>query len=322
MAVEMIGDSGMEYQLKQTYDHRLLMRATKDLVYNRYAEKKPIPKRGGKSIEFRRLEKLTMTNGSYTLTEGTYPAETQATYSKVECTISQYGQWSKISDVLNFQGFDPVIADFVDLYGDAMGEGLDNIPRDALSSCTTIQYADSATVVGTSGAGAVGSGNFMDAAELLEARRTLRRNGAKPAEDGKFVCFLHPDNTKDLYEDSDILEAFKDAAPRDSKNPIFTGVLGDWMGMRFVETNNLRIRSSYGMSGADVYECHVFGKGAYGTSDLSAMAARTIIHPASIAGGPLEQYSTVGWKAALGACLLNNDFIVQINCGSSRSLSA
>lgn len=321
MATELIGVEGMTPELKQTYDRRLLMRLQRDIVFLQYGEKRPIPARGGKSIEFRRMEKITVTGGSYTLTEGTNPTETSSTITSVACTISQYGQFTKISDLLETQGFDPVVAEYVDAYGEAMAEGLDIVVRDTLSAATNIQYADTATVVGTSGAGAVGSGNYFDAAEVREAVRTLRRNGARKINN-RYLCFLHPDNTKDLFEDPDIVDSFQQAAARGPDNPMFSGVLGDWAGVRFVETNNLRIRSSYGMSGADVYEVYVFGQQYYGVSDLSANAARTIIHSKELEGGPLEMYSTVGWKAALAACILNQNFGVLINCASSRSNSA
>ena len=321
MAIELIGAAGMTVELKQTYDRRLLMRAVTDTIFYREAPaKKPIPARGGKSIEFRRFEKITVTAGSYTLTEGTAPTETQATVSNVTATISQYGQFSKISDLLEVQGFDPVIAEYVDLYGDAMGRGIDVVVRDGLSSATTLQYAGASVRVGTSGTGAVGSGNYMSAAEILEFRRTLRRNGAKPIN-GYYKLLIHPDNTKDLFEDPDITDSFLHAADKGGANPMFTGVLGRWMGVEFIETNNLRVRSSYGMSGADVYECIMFGQEFYGITELSAMQARTIIHPRGTGGhtDPLEQYSTIGWKAALATVLLNNDFGGIIYCASSRS---
>jgi len=324
MAIEMIGAAGMEYELKQFYDRKLLSVAELATVFMQYGTKRPIPARGGKSIEFRRFEKITITAGSYTLTEGTPPTETQATISHVTATISQYGQFSKISDVLDTQGFDPVIAEFTEKYGIAMGEGLDVVVRNALSSATTIQYADAATVVGTSGAGAVGSGNYLDAAELLELRRTLKRNGARNYTDGKYVCFVHPDNSKDLFEDPDIADAFQYAAARGPNNPLFTGELGTWMGIKFIETNNLRVRSSYGMSGADIYEVIMCGAEAYGLTELTALSARTIIHPRGTGGhtDPLEQFSTVGWKAALAVSILNNDFMGLINCASSRTPAA
>lgn len=316
MAVEMLGAAGMTNEMKQFYDRKLLTVAEVDLVYMKYGVKRPIPARGGKSIEFRRFEKIDATVGSYTLTEGTMPTETQATVGNVAATISQYGAFIKVSDLLETQAFDPVIAEFTQAFGLQMSEVLDGTVRNALSSATTVQYADSAARVGTSGTGAVGSGQYLTAAELMEFKRTLRRNGARTVN-GAYVCLIHPDNTKDLMEDPDIRDDFRwtDGAA------IKEGKIGRWMGIDFVETNNLRIRSSYGMSGADVYEVVMFGQEFYGITELSALSARMIVHPRGSGGhtDPLEQYSTVGWKAALAARILNDNFGGIIYCASSRS---
>ncbi len=324
MAMELLGGGGMANTMKQFYDKKLLSVAQLDTIYMNYGVKKPIPAKGGKSIEFRRFEKITVTAGSYTLTEGTPPTETQATISAVSATISQYGMFAKISDVLETQAYDPLIAEYTEKFGMAAAEGCDIVVRNVLSGATTIQYADAAVRVGTSGVGAVGSGNYLDAAELLEMKRTLRRAGARPYAGQDFVCLIHPDNTKDLFEDPDIVDSFQYAAERGEANPLFSGVIGRWMGVKFVETNNLRVRSSYGMSGADVYEVLMFGDEFFGVTELSAQAMRTIIHPRGTGGhtDPLEQYSTIGWKAALAAVILNNSFGGLINCASSRSNAA
>lgn len=320
MAVELIGVGGMSYELKQTYDRMLLPRKDVDFVYLRFGDSKPIPSRGGKSIEFRRFEKITITADAYTLTEGTMPSETQATVSKVTCTISQYGQWSKVSDILELQAFDPVIAEYATLYKEAMSEGLDVVVRNALSSATTLQYAAAATSVGTSVSPAVGSGSYLTVAEIREFKRTLRRNGAKQP----YTLILHPDNTKDLREDPEYADALVYAGARGDANPFFAGNLPPVEGVQLVETNNLRIRTSYGMSGADVYEIVMFGKGFYGVSELDSQQAQLIIHPRGTGGhtDPLEQYSTIGWKAALAGVILNNDFGGIIYCASSRTNAA
>lgn len=324
MAMELLGTAGMTAEMKQFYDRKLLSVALKNLVFHKYGEKRPIPPGGGKSIEFRRFEKITVTAGSYTLTEGTPPTVTQATISTVTATISQYGQYAQISDVLETQAFDPILSEYAEKFGIAMAEGVDTVVRDIVDATTTIQYADSATVTGTSGAGAVGSGNYLDAAEILEMRRTLRRADALPVEDNKFILFIHPDNTKDLFEDPDIVNSFQHAQIRGDNNPMFTGVLGDWMGVRFVESSNLSILASNGMSGADIYEVVMIGREAYAVTELSALQSRMIIHPRGTGGhtDPLEQYSTVGWKAALTAVILNQNFLGAIRCASSRSNSA
>jgi len=312
-------------ELKQTYDRILLSVAEKDTVFMKYGTKKPIPARGGKSIEFRRFEKFILPTGSFILTEGSPPAVTNATISTVAVTISQYGQWSQITDVLEVQSYDPLIAEYAEKYGIAMAEALDEICYEEFSNCTNTQYADAGTAVATGGgATTVGSGMYLDAAEINEMKRTLRRAGARTVADGKYICFVHPDNTKDLFEDPDIVDAFQYAMPRGGENPMFSGVLGDRMGVRFVETNNLRVRTSYGLSGADIYEVIMIGAEAYGVTELSAMSARTIIHPKGTGGhtDPLEQYSTVGCKAALGVKILNNEFMGLIYVNSSKATAA
>lgn len=319
MTVERLGVNGMTVEMKQFYDRKLLSVALTDLVFMQYGVKRPIPANAGKSIEFRRFEKIDATVGSYTLTEGTMPLETQATVSNVAATISQYGAFSKISDLLETQGYDPVIAEFSEKFGIQMRELLDGTVRNGLSSATTLQYADIAIQVGTSGTGAVGSGQYLTAAELLEFKRTLRRNGARPIN-GAYPVFIHPDNTKDLMEDPDIRTDLRYGDPQAIKN----GAMARWMGLDFIETNNLRVRSSYGMSGADIYEVIMCGQEFYAVTDLSALSAKMVVHPRGTGGhtDPLEQYSTVGWKAALATAILNNNFGGIIYVASSRSNSA
>lgn len=306
----------MTAELKQTYDRILLSVAEKSLVAANYGVKKSIPPRGGKSIEFRRFEKIAV--GTHVLTEGTPPTETQATISSVSCTISQYGAYSKVSDILETQAFDPIIEEFAKKFGIHMAEVLDQVVMDVIAAGTNVQYASTATA-----RDGVGSGMFLNSAELTEAKRTLERNDCKPVGD-RYICFIHPDNEKDLYDDADIVNAFQYAAPRDPRNPLFTGVLGDWMGIRFVKTTNLKVYSSLGLSGADVYGVLLFGDEAYAVTELDAMQARTIIHPRGAGGhtDPLEQYSTVGWKAALAACILNQNWLVRIECNSSYKTAA
>ena len=96
------------------------------------------------------------------------------------------------------------------------------------------------------------------------------------------------------------------------------------MGVRFVESTHLNILASNGMSGADIYEVVMLGKEAYAVTELSAQAAKVIVHPRGTGGhtDPLEQFSTVGWKAALAAVILNQNYLLKIYCTSSRSNAA
>jgi len=317
MAVERLGISGMTVEMKQFYDRLLLERAIPQFVHIELAPvKRDIPPGQGKSIEFRRMERITVNTTA--LTEGTAPAETVATFTNVTATISQYGMYSKISDILETQAYDPVIAEYTENYGETMGDVLDQVVRDIITAGTNIQYASTAETLGA--ATGVGSGMFLDSAEIREGTKNLKRNNVKPLRDGKFVMIIHPDVTHDLYADPNIVDAFKDAAPRGADNPLFSGVIGDYMGVRFVETTNAKIQSSLGLSGADVYNCLLIGAQAYAVTELSAHQARMIIHGKELSD-PMESYSTVGWKAAITAAILNQNNLLNIKVNSSQSLS-
>ena len=189
-------------------------------------------------------------------------------------------------------------------------------------SLSLVQYASTAAT--RTGASGVGSGMYLDSAEIREAVRTLKRANAKKMVGNKFAGIIHPDVTTDLFADADVVNAFKDAGERGGANPLFTGVLGDYAGVTFIETTNAKVWASMGLSGADVYACMFIAKEAYGVTGLSALQSRTIIHPRGTGGhsDPLEQVSTVGWKAALAAVILNQDFMVRVECNSSRVTAA
>ena len=116
MAIEILGAAGMTKEAKEYYDKKLLSVAEQNLVFHRYGLKVPIPPNEGRSVNIRRFEKFTVTAGSYTLTEGTPPTVTQGTVSAVDATVSQYGMYSQISDMLETQGIDPIVNQFVEKY--------------------------------------------------------------------------------------------------------------------------------------------------------------------------------------------------------------
>lgn len=235
--------------------------------------------------------------------------------------MSQYGQVAYVTDVLDMQGFDPVIAEYVDNLGESMGKSLDLVVRNILVAGTNVQYASVATTRWS-----VGSGMYFNDAELREGVRTLRRNDTEPIEGDNYVAIVHPDTVFDFFADATVRNAFLQASDRGSSNPLFTGVIGTYYRTRFVETTQARIFTSAadgtaGLSGANVYVTLLFGKGWAGTSEFGAAAAKTYIEPAGSAGtsDPLHQINSIGWKASKTAVVLNQNFGVRIEHVTSVS---
>lgn len=68
-----------------------------------------------------------------------------------------------------------------------------------------------------------------------------------------------------------------------------------------------------------VYGCLFLGKDAYGIIDPDGAAMEMIVHDKSEAGGPLNQFSTVGYKFSGGAKILYEDRMVRVECCSAFS---
>ena len=75
-----------------------------------------------------------------------------------------------------------------------------------------------------------------------------------------------------------------------------------------------------GATGLAVYATLFLGKEAYGTIDLQGGGLQMIIHSAEEAGGPLNQFSTIGYKLTTnGAKILYEDRMVRVESCSAYS---
>lgn len=77
--------------------------------------------------------------------------------------------------------------------------------------------------------------------------------------------------------------------------------------------------SGAGADGSAVYACLFLGQDAYGIVDPEGAGLQMITKPASQVGGPLEQFSTAGYKLSTVAKILYEDRILRVESGSSYS---
>lgn len=73
-----------------------------------------------------------------------------------------------------------------------------------------------------------------------------------------------------------------------------------------------------GAAGADVYSTLIIGGDAYGVTEVTGGGLEMIIKSKEQAGGPLNQYSTIGWKAIKTAERLIEEYMVRIETGSTK----
>ena len=84
-----------------------------------------------------------------------------------------------------------------------------------------------------------------------------------------------------------------------------------------ISDNTVIYPGEAGAAGADVYSTLIIGKNAYGKTSIQGGGLETIIKNKEQAGGPLNQYSTIGWKATKTAERLVEEYMIRIESGCS-----
>lgn len=304
MATQTTATGGLAPTIQTYYDKKLLARLIAMFVHVQFGQKRPIPRNGGKTIDFRKMSSLTA--ATTPLTEGVTPAGNGVTMTNVTATPSQYGDFIEFSDVLDMVAIDPVIDEATDVLGEQAADTLDQLCRDVLSAGTNVQYA-----AGRVSRVTVAAGDNLTVAEIRKAVRTLKRFNAKPLDGGDFVAIVEPGATYDLQGDT----KWEAASQYAGSKQIFSGEIGKLYGVRFIETSNAKKFAGAGAAGIDVYSTLILGKDAFGVVDISGSGAvQTIVKPLGSAGSadPINQRSTVGWKVMFTTKILQQNAMLRI----------
>ena len=144
-----------------------------------------------------------------------------------------------------------------------------------------------------------------------------------PKIGGSYVCILHPYAAYDLTGDPKWEEPHKYCKPEE----IFEGEIGRIAGVRFVETSEAAIYTGEENDcpeGLAVFGCLFLADGAYGVTEIQGGGLQTIIKQLGSAGtaDPLNQRSTVGWKAMKTAEILMEPYLFRVECCSEFSAEA
>lgn len=301
MATQTYGN--LTNEQKTFYDRTLLDRLLPNTVFLQHGQKKPIPKREGATVNFRRFNSLPVITTP--LTEGVPPTGSSLSITPINATVEGYGDFVLLSDLIDIAGIDPVVTETLEAQGEQAAQSLDMIVRNKIVNGTNYIYAN-----GT-GRGDIGATHVLTATLCRKARKIMARNNVKPYSNNNYVAFIHPDAAYDLMNDS----AWINASQYAGSTQIFNGELGKLYGIRFIETTLAPIWAGEGSGGIDVYGTLVIGRDAYGIPDIAGSSKpESIVKPLGSAGtaDPLNQQSSVGWKAYLTAVILQELAILRI----------
>lgn len=304
------GSNDLSPEMKTFYDKALLKFAKPNLVHDQFAQKRNIPKNGGKTIEFRRYSQLP--KALTPLTEGVTPTGQNLNVTTVNATVAQYGGYITLSDVLLLTAIDNNLMEAIELLGDQAGRTLDTITREVLVSGTNVLYAGG-TVNARTG---LTSAMKLTVTDIKKAVRELKIGLAKKIN-GSYVAIIHPDCVFDLENDDEWINASQYAG----STQIFEGEIGKLYGVRFVESTEAKIWAKAGASNISVYATLVMGANAYGTTAVEGGGLQSIVKQLGSGGtaDPLNQRATAGWKAIKTAEILYDDYLVRIESASTYS---
>lgn len=291
--------------VKAYYDKRFLMRAEAEFVYKQLGRLGVVPKGEGKTVVWNRYTNPSAKTSA--LTEGTDPTPSGLSATLVSATISQYGNFEQVTDLLSLTAIDNSVASAVDLLAYEAAVTIDTVIRNIVVAGSTVLYAS-----GVANRTSIAATNVMTVADVRKAVRRLKGQNAKPVEGGTFMAVIHPDVEYDLQGDSNWVNAA--LYTEKGIDNIYNGEVGKLYGVRFLTTTQAPILTNSGSAGTEVYQSMFFGKESFGVSELQNLS--TFVDSPSPRSA-LRLYSDVGWKAGFTAKILNDNFMVRVESAAS-----
>lgn len=315
----------MAGELKTFYDTELLENARVEMFYAQFAKKQHLPANHGKSVEWRKWN--TFAKASQ-LQEGVIPTGQKFGMSVKTGSINQYGTYTAVTDILELRAYDDTILGATEEMGASMAETQETLIRDALLVNTNVLYCDNITLATGAVIGTPGNCAAMEASttamsmltpDMVAKAVTKMKKDRVPTINGKYYAVIHPSVAYDLRKSDAWVEAHKYAAP----DQIFNGEIGELHGVRFIENVFAPILkgSDYAnKAGTVTYATYFFGKDAFGIIDPEGGNAQMIVHDKSEIGGPLNQFSTIGYKLETnGATILYTERVLRVMSCSAYS---
>ena len=326
-------------ELKTFYDTELLENARTELFYAQFAKRQPLPANHHGKVEWRKWNTFER---AAKLSEGVIPTGQKFGVTTVTGTVEQYGTYTAITDRLELRAYDDIILGATEEMGASAAETQEKLIRDALLTGTNVLYCDNINrdtgefISTPASCAAMGAGGRTDSTEhgwalltpaMINKAVTIMKKNRVPRINGYYYAVVHPSVAHDLRQDESWIEAHKYAAP----DALFNGEIGELHGVRFIENVfapvlGVKVESAsaddayVNQERGRTYATYFFGKDSFGIIDPEGGALEMIIHDKGEIGGPLNQFSTIGYKFETnGATILYPERLLRVMSVSSFS---
>ena len=313
----------LDATLKDFYDTELLENTRVEQFFAQFAKRQPLPAGHNGTVEWRKWNTFAKAGP---LKEGVIPEGQKFGMTKLTGSINQYGTYVTVSDKLELRAYDDIIGGATEEMGASAAETQETLIRDALYVGTNVLYCDKLDASGAYVSTPTANSEITETATntchltptMVNKAATKMKKNRVPRINGKYYAVIHPSVVYDLRQSPEWIESHKYAATEQ----IFNGEIGELHGVRFIEDTFAPVLkgTEAGASGIAVYATYFFGKDSFGIIDPEGGALEMIVHDKGEIGGPLNQFSTIGYKFETnGATILYPERLLRVMSSSSYS---
>lgn len=382
--------NALSFEMKTFYDKSLITLAGPNLVHDQFGQKKPIPRNGGKTIEFRKFSKLP--KALTPITEGITPVGNKLHGEAITATVDQYGDYIEQTDLLQLSAIDNTIVEATRELAEQAGLTIDTVVRNELNAGTNVFYVpkvSSGTETEITSRADITVDSQLRVKDVFRAAAILKAVNA-PKINGAYVAIIHPYVAYGLMQEAG--DKWMDIQKYTSNvSKIYQGEVGMIGGVRFVESteakifapaeisdgmNKLTVKTAIsesstsvvinetltaaasadipvyidgvankitkietsgttttltvetaitslaagktivgtgaGKDGTSVYSTIFLAQNAYGTTELTGGGLEHIVKQLGYGNDPLNQRSSIGWKATKVAKRLVEEYILRV----------
>ena len=180
--------------------------------------------------------------------------------SNVTVTLTEYGNTVNTTAKLRGTAFLDVDAAAANLIGYNAGSSMDEVVREVLAGGTNVVYGGGGSTNPSSRV-TVQAEDTIEANDVRKVTAALRGANVSPWS-GYYIGFIHPDVSYDLRRETGNASWNAPHVNMDTAN-IYTGEIGTFESVRFIETPRTKVRTDTGESSTvDVYDTYIMGRQA------------------------------------------------------------
>lgn len=234
------------------------------------------------------------------------------TDSQVTVTLQEYGNATVTTAKLRASSFIPIDPVAAKAIGYNAGLSIDTVVKAVIEAGTNVQRVNArVSRVTVAAADTIVAGNIRRAVAELRGANVSTRGG-------NYVGVIHPDVSHDLRGSTDAA-GWRDSYKYTNAMPLYTGEVGMFEGVRFIESSRAPLFPDTGVGGTvDVYGTLIFGSealakgislgGEYGAQPQIVYGEVTDL---------LKRFRPVGWKHFVGYSVFRQESLRRVESSSS-----